>query len=66
MSAPATHPRPRQCPTPAKMAEYIDGRTSQAETNQITAHVADCPPCVEWLAGSVRTIREVFAGKVQQ
>lgn len=58
---PTAHPRPRQCPNAQQLAAYIDGRLSLAERNALTVHIADCPPCVTWLAGTVKTLTAIFS-----
>jgi anti-sigma factor RsiW len=35
----------------ALLSEYFDGELSAAECAAVESHIADCPPCVEFLRG---------------
>lgn len=39
-------------PGPDLVAAYVDGRLTRAERAALEAHLADCPDCREWLAGT--------------
>jgi len=38
----------------ARLSEYIDGELSPADCAAIEKHLADCPPCIEFL----RTLKQ--------
>lgn len=38
----------------ARLSEYIDGELGQLDCSHIEDHIADCPPCVDFL----RSLRE--------
>lgn len=40
----------------AKLSEYLDGELSPEESANVRAHIADCPPCVEFLENLRRCI----------
>lgn len=40
----------------ARLSEYIDGELGAAECRHIEEHIADCPPCVEFLKSLRRCI----------
>lgn len=33
----------------ARLSEYIDGELEAADCTHIEQHIADCPPCIEFL-----------------
>lgn len=33
----------------ARLSEYIDGELDAADCAHIEAHIADCPPCIDFL-----------------
>jgi anti-sigma factor RsiW len=33
----------------ARLSEYIDGELDPADCSHIEAHIADCPPCIDFL-----------------
>jgi len=35
----------------ARLSEYLDGDLSAGDCAEVEAHIADCPPCVEFLKG---------------
>lgn len=49
----------------ARLSEYIDGELPDGDCAIIEAHIADCPPCVEFvnhLRRSIAASHEVQAG----
>jgi len=40
----------------AKLSEYIDGELDTLECGHIEEHIADCPPCVEFLESLRRCV----------
>ena len=40
----------------AKLSEYLDGELPAEACSEIEAHIADCPPCVEFLRNLKRCI----------
>ncbi len=46
----------------ARLSEYIDGELPEDDCAEIEQHIADCPPCIEFLRNlrrSVAASREV-------
>jgi anti-sigma factor (TIGR02949 family) len=41
----------------ALLSEYLDAELSPAGCEEIRAHLAGCPPCIEFLESLKRTIR---------
>jgi|WetSurMetagenome_2_1015567.scaffolds.fasta_scaffold129275_2 anti-sigma factor (TIGR02949 family) len=35
----------------ARLSAYIDGELGEADCAEIEAHIADCPPCIDFLRG---------------
>lgn len=35
----------------ARLSEYLDGDLPAGDCAEVEAHIADCPPCVEFLQG---------------
>ncbi|NWF85135.1 MAG: zf-HC2 domain-containing protein [Bryobacteraceae bacterium] len=40
----------------ARLSEYLDGELPPEECAAVEAHIADCPPCVEFLENLKRCI----------
>jgi anti-sigma factor (TIGR02949 family) len=40
----------------ARLSEYLDGELTPEECSRVEAHIADCPPCVEFLENLRRCI----------
>jgi RNA polymerase sigma-70 factor, ECF subfamily len=53
---------PRQVPDPecqdifARLSEYLDGELSPEEAAHFEAHIAACPPCVEFVESLKKSI----------
>lgn len=45
---------------PAVLASYVDAGLSMAERYQVDRHLAACPQCVQELANTARTMRELI------
>lgn len=43
----SSRPHSRSCPDPGELAALIDGRLNNDKKEQIEAHLADCPTCLE-------------------
>ena len=41
----------------ARLSEYVDGELSDEECQHLEEHMADCPPCVEFLRSLKGCIR---------
>lgn len=40
----------------AKLSEYVDGELDAADCRAVEEHIADCPPCVEFLRSLKRCV----------
>lgn len=40
----------------AKLSEYIDGELPEGDCGLIEQHIADCPPCIEFLRNLRRSV----------
>lgn len=40
----------------AKLSEYVDGELDAVDCQEVEAHIADCPPCVEFLQSLKRCV----------
>lgn len=40
----------------ARLSEYIDGELGESDCSAIEQHIADCPPCVEFLRNLRRSV----------
>lgn len=53
----------------ARLSDYIDGELPPDACRQIEEHIADCPPCVDFLRslrGSVRAAHQFQGGEEPQ
>jgi anti-sigma factor (TIGR02949 family) len=40
----------------AKLSEYLDHELAEGKCSEIEQHLADCPPCIEFLKSLKRTV----------
>jgi RNA polymerase sigma-70 factor (ECF subfamily) len=40
----------------ARLSEYIDGELPEGDCAEIEEHIADCPPCIEFLRNLRRSV----------
>ncbi len=40
----------------AKLSEYLDGELPQGDCSHLEEHLADCPPCIDFLRSLKRSI----------
>lgn len=49
----------RECPEAETLAALVDGTLNQAERMATLEHLAECPQCLDVVAGTCQTIREL-------
>lgn len=59
MSAPHAHGGPECRALFARLSEYLDGEIDADGCAHVDAHLADCPPCRDFLESLRRTVRLV-------
>jgi anti-sigma factor (TIGR02949 family) len=59
VTAPHAHGGPECKALFAKLSEYLDGEIDAEDCAHVDAHLADCPPCRDFLESLRRTVRLV-------
>jgi predicted anti-sigma-YlaC factor YlaD len=59
VTAPHAHGGPECKALFAKLSEYLDGEIDAVDCAHVDAHLADCPPCRDFLESLRRTVRLV-------
>lgn len=59
MTAPHVHGGPECKALFAKLSDYLDGEIDEADCAHVDDHLADCPPCRDFLESLRRTVRLV-------
>ena len=59
MTAPHVHGGPDCKALFAKLSDYLDGEIDAADCAHVDDHLADCPPCRDFLESLRRTVRLV-------